>query len=130
MILKSETFSSSKFTTQSFTTKTDLIKLIEDSKFHDDLLKIFKLDEINSSVLKIGNAKQLVDSILYLDSLCIKLDINSKVKNVQLDKLLEDEKAIFDIFDINNDFIKKTIRSDKLSAEEYYPTNNRLELLF
>jgi len=126
MILKKESFSSAEFNTQSFISKTKLLELITESKFYDDLLKVFDLEKIESKVLKIGNAKQLVNSILTLDSKCTKIDIDSHIRNIQLDSLLEDEKALFEIFEIKNDFIIKKIGSDKLSAETRYDAKTDL----
>lgn len=121
MILEQQSFYSQSEISNSFVTNKQLLKLLNNNEdFKDELIKLFNIDKNNIQVFEIGNSKQLLDSLTLLDSKCKKIDIISEVKNIQLKKILENEIAIFELFDINDTNIIKNIKSDKLTVETRY----------
>ncbi|MGB0930828.1 MAG: hypothetical protein ACPGVB_08635 [Chitinophagales bacterium] len=125
MILDKEAKNFKSYTTKTFISLKQLMKLLEKRKaFRNDLIKIFKIEENQTEIIKVGNAKQLVDSLFLLDNQCEKIDIDVKVKNIYIKRMLEDEKALFDIFEVSDDFILKENKSDLLTAETRYSAKN------
>lgn len=99
----------------------DLISLFDKrDEFKEDLMRVFRVNEDELEIFQIDNAKQLIQAVLEIDNKCDKIDIVTKLKDVHLVKMLEQEKAKFEIFDIKNDQIAKVIKSDKLDAESRY----------
>lgn len=128
MILQREFGSFDGFTNESFVTQAQLVKIIDryDDLRHD-IISIFEIDESISSVIQIGNAKFLINDLIQLDNKCNKIDIDVEMKNVHLKKMLEGEKAIFEIFSIDNEEILTHTFSDKLEVESRY--SSKLEIL-
>jgi len=121
MILDKQTLDAKEFDTQSFVTTKELVNILDqDEEFKEGLIKTFKVDTDKTEVLKIGNARQLLSSISLLDSQCKKIDIVTKSKDVNLYKLLDAEKALFEILGIDDKFILKKNKSDILIAETRY----------
>jgi hypothetical protein len=125
MILDTKTQRFDNYSVNDFVTTKQLLKILEKkNEFREDLIRIFKLDESKINVIKIGNAKFLLDSVFQLDSQCEKIDITSKVKDIHLKKMLEAEKAIFEVFTITNDFILRENLSDLLLVESRYSSKS------
>lgn len=115
------------YSTNSFITSKQLLSLIENKdEFKEDLIEIFQIDENKIDVLKVGNSKFLLDSLLNIDSQCEKIDIITKIKNLNLKKMLNEEKALFEIFEITDSFILKENKSDSLLAETRYSAKSHL----
>ena len=112
MILKNINKRFEDNSSNTFITQKQLLKILEHSDFREDLIKLFDIKEDESKVLQIGNSKYLIESLLELDSLCDKIDIPIKMKNVYLEKLLEDEKAIFSILGVENKYTYNISKSD------------------
>lgn len=105
----------------SFITQKQLLKLLDrQPHFKEELVNLFQIDEDKTEVLQIGNSKFLIESLLFLDSQCEKIDIHSEVKDVQLKKMLQDEKATFEIFKITDAEIIKKNKSEVLVVETAY----------
>lgn len=120
-ILEKEIFRLNDYDSKSFITKKRAVEILDTApEFKKELLKVSGYNDKVLEVLKIGNAKQLIDAIEIIDSQCVKIDIISKIKDVRLHKLLESEKALFEIFSIDNNFILKNNKSDVLEAETRY----------
>lgn len=97
----------------------------------EDLFELYSLQNKVSEPIKIGNSKSLIAALNYLDSQCEKIDIDTEVRNVYLDKMLDNEKAIFDILGINDKFIlDKNKSSDLLKTETAYSAKNDLLDIF
>nr|WP_314545284.1 hypothetical protein [uncultured Empedobacter sp.] len=127
MILEKQSKKFNDFSTDTFITQSQLLKLLNrQPDFKDELVNLFEIDENKTEVFKIGNSKFLVDSLLFLDSQCEKIDIKSKIKNIQLMKMLEDEKALFEIFKITDGRIIKRNKSDLLLVETAYSAKQDL----
>lgn len=121
MILEQQSKKFNDFASDSFITQKQLLKLLDKQPhFKDELVNLFQIEEDRTEVLQIGNSIFLIESLLFLDSQCEKIDIHSKVKNVQLKKMLQDEKAIFEIFNITDTGIIKKNKSDLLVVETAY----------
>ncbi len=121
MILDRQSKKFNDYASDSFITQKQLLSLLSrQPQFKEELVNLFQIDENKTEVLQIGNSKFLIESLLFLDSQCEKIDINSKVKDVQLKKMLQDEKAIFEIFKITDTEIIKKNKSDLLEVETAY----------
>lgn len=121
MIIKPTTNKFESFETQSFIKTTKMISLIqEQDEFKEDLFKIFKINLDDDQIIKIGNANYLVQSLLRINEKCKKIDVNTLTKNVYLKKMLEAEKAEFEIFNIEDIYIKKQLDSVVLVGETVY----------
>jgi len=121
MILEKQSKKFNDFASDSFIIQKQLLKLLERQEdFKNELINLFQINEEEVEVLQIGNSKFLIDSLLLLDSQCEKVDIKAKVKDIQLKKMLQDEKAIFEVFKIKDaDLIRKN-KSDLLEVETAY----------
>lgn len=121
MILEKQSKKFNSYNTDSFITQKQVLKLLDNQPaFKAELINLFQINESKTEVLQIGNSKFLIASLLFLDSQCEKIDIQSKIKDIKLKKLLENEKAIFEIFKITDaDLIKKN-KSDLLIIETAY----------
>jgi hypothetical protein len=121
MILEKHSKRFSENASDSYITQMQLLKLLDNQEaFKNELVNLFHIEETEDVVLQIGNSKFLVDSLLFLDSQCVKTDIQTKVKDIQLKKMLQDEKALFEIFKVQDiEFIKKN-KSDLLEVETAY----------
>lgn len=121
MIIEPVTRDFDDFDTQSYTSKSKLLEMLEArNRFKDNLLSIFKFDEDMPGAIQIGNSKSLINSIIEIDSKCKKIDVETQIKYLHLKKMLAAEKAEFEIFNISNEFILKENGSDLLVAESVY----------
>lgn len=89
-------------------------------EYKDELKDLYSLEEKREEILKIGNAKSLLNALLELDNSCEKLDIESKIRNVQLKKLFEKEKAIFEVLEVQDENVINRIGGDILLVETAY----------
>ena len=123
MILENENgkFAASKIESDSFITQRQLCTLFDHRpEFKEELLDLFGIDLNTTEVIKIGNAKSLLTALGNLESQCTKIDIQVPIKNIHLHKMLEEEKATFQIYGIKEPFILKANKSDVLVAETRY----------
>ena len=112
---------------ESYITQQKLLSILSNQpEFRNDLQKVFQIKEDDTKIIKIGNSKELIDSLEVLSSQCEKIDICSKVNNVQLKKMLKDEKSIFEIYEIKDDFILRKNKSDILETQTAYSAKNDL----
>ena len=119
MILENQkaTFGSD-YDSESFVNVRQITELWMKDQLKEDLFELYSLQNKVSEPIKIGNSKSLIAALNYLDSQCEKIDIDTEVRNVYLDKMLDNEKAIFDILGINDEFIlNKNKSSDLLKTE-------------
>lgn len=127
MILEKQSKGFSEYSTDTFVTQKQLLKLMDRQEgFKNELINLFQINENETDIIQIGNSKALVESLLLLDSECIKIDIKSKIKDVQLKKMLEAEKSIFEVFNITNDELIKKTSSDLLEVETAYSAKQDL----
>jgi hypothetical protein len=127
MIIKSTTRTFEDFDTQSFVTTSKLLEILKKrNEFKKKLMSIFKIHEEETKIIKIGNSKSLIDSIFEVDSKFRKVDIKSKIKDIHLKKLLKEEKAEFEIFNVKDNYILKNNKSDLLIGETTYSAKSDL----
>lgn len=127
MILEKQSEKFNENSSDSYITQKQLLKLLDNQEdFRNELVNLFQIDEAEVDVLQIGNSKFLVDSLLLLDSQCVKIDIKAKVKDIQLKKMLQDEKALIEIFKITDAGIIKKNKSDLLEVETAYSAKQDL----
>lgn len=125
MIIESTTRTFEDYDTQSFVNTKQLLKILEKrDEFKDKLISTFDIQEDITKVIKIGNSKSLIDSILETDSKCHKIDIDTSVKDIHLKKMLEAEKAEFQIFNVKNNYVLANNQSDILLGETTYSAKN------
>ncbi|GGP04394.1 hypothetical protein GCM10010992_16660 [Cloacibacterium rupense] len=132
MILEKERgFFDNVYTAESFANLKQLMGLWMKDNLKEKLLELYNLKGDESDVIKIGNSKALIDALNRLDNQCEKIDIPTEVKNVYLEKMLEEEKAIFEILNITNKFIlEKNNSSTLLKTETVYSAKNDLLDIF
>lgn len=127
MILEKQSFSLQEYDSTSFITIKQLLGILEKAPlFKDDLIRVFEIDERATRVLQVGNAKHLLSAINTLDSQCEKIDFDSKIRDVQLKKMLDNEKALFDIFAVKENSLLVKNRSDILTVETRYNAKSDL----
>ena len=127
MILERRTQRFKDYSTDSYVSTNKLIKLFDKrNQFKDNLLELFKIQEETTEVFQIGNAKHLLNSIISLDGLCEKIDINTKLKDIYLMKMLEGEKSIFEIYHTDNAFVYRQNQSETLIVETRYTAKDDL----
>jgi hypothetical protein len=115
-----ETFSDN-IEVNTFTTVDKATKILDEQpEFQKELMRLFEIQNKGKSVIQIGNAKPLIAAIEKLDEQCTKIDLPVKMKNLQLQRMLQDEKAIFEVLEVKDNFILKENRSDILRAETRY----------
>lgn len=126
MILeKKETKAFVENNSDSLVTTKQLLALLERQPlFKKELIRVFEIDEQNEDVLEIGNSRHLLESLLHIDSQCEKIDISAKIKDIRLLKMLEAEKAIFEISSVTHPTILSKNKSDLLSVETRYSSKN------
>ncbi|HEX7846694.1 MAG TPA: hypothetical protein VF476_12910 [Chitinophagaceae bacterium] len=126
MILEKISFRKADFDVNSYVTTRQLSKSLDGTLYQDELLKVFNANKDKPAVIKIGNAKQLLSALSDLDAQCEKIDIVSQIRHIQLKRLLEDEKAIFEIFEIKENSILKRKKKDILETETRYSAKTDL----
>ena len=127
MILKPITKTFHQLDPAAYICQKDLVKILDKrNEFKGDLISTFNVSETSNTPINVGNAKFLVDTILSLDSMCDKIDIKSRIKDIELLNIIEAEKALFEILSISNDSIIKDIRSNKLTVETRYSSKTEL----
>jgi hypothetical protein len=126
MILKKEHFGKNDYDSASFVTQKHALGILNNSEFKDDLVACYNINPDEKRVLQVGNAMQLLESINLLDSQCEKIDIVSEVRDIQLSKMLDEEKAVFDVYNISDNSILLKNKSDILKVETRYSAKQEL----
>lgn len=126
MILKKHNQNFKENNSASFITQKKLLSLLENSLFQEELMSLFEIKEEGNEVIQIGNSRPLIEAMLQLDEECEKTDIPVKIKDIQLKKMLEEEKALFEVFNITDESIVKKTKSDKLEVETAYSAKHDL----
>jgi hypothetical protein len=77
------------FDSSTFITVSELLSIIEESPFREELIATFNINNTGNDIIQVGNANILLESIEALDSRCKKVDVlGIDFKNIYLDKLL------------------------------------------
>lgn len=124
MILRKKESHFRDFDDQSYIKIEKLLDLKIKDEFKDELKELYSLEDNREEILKIGNSTMLIDVLIELDAACKKKDVKSKIRNVQLKRLYEKEKAIFEIFEIDDEEILLENGTDILEVETVYSAKN------
>lgn len=124
MILKKKESHFKDFDDQSYVKIEKLLDLKIKDEYKDELKELYSLEDNIEEILKIGNSTMLIDALIELDDACKKIDLKSKIRNVQLKRLYEKEKAVFEIFEIEDEEILLENGSDILEVETAYSAKN------
>ena len=121
MILKKHISNFNDNSSNSYITQNQLLSLLDTQEhFKEKLIDLYQINENETEVIQVGNSKSLIDSLLQLNAECEKIDVTAKIKDIQLKKMLHEEKALFDVFNVKNISIIKKNKSDKLEVETAY----------
>ncbi len=127
MIIEPQTKKFENYDTENFISIKKMMKLLKNQdEFKEDLIKIFRIEEDKPQIIKIGNSKFLINSILNIDENCKKIDVDILIKDIYLKKMLEAEKAEFEVFNVKESYIEKKIHSDILVGETTYSAKTDL----
>ncbi|MGM9764261.1 MAG: hypothetical protein ACI3ZQ_09615 [Candidatus Cryptobacteroides sp.] len=108
-------------TTQSMASlRTAIETLSRDNNFIEEVLDSFSIDKEHNSVIQVGNVKTLLKDIEELDSMATKIDVRIKKKDIYLEHMLEDEKAVFMLYGISDLSLLKELGRDNLLVETRY----------
>ncbi|WP_281778018.1 hypothetical protein [Croceibacter atlanticus] len=98
----------------------DAFKLIENSEFKEVLSSIFDVDNQLKEFIEVPGAKNLVRELLDLESKIDKVDLDTPLKNVHLNKFTEDGQISLQIFEVDDPRLIKKAKSDLLHVETRY----------
>ena len=110
---------------QSMTSLENAIAVLSrDNEYVDKVLECFSVDRSKEKVIQIGNVKNLLEDISILDSMAEKKDVRVKVRDIVLDKMLEDEAALFTLYGISDLDLVKKLHADHIQVESRYSAKN------
>lgn len=98
--------------------------LSRDNEYVDKVLECFSVDKTKEKVIQIGNVKKLLEDISDLDSMAEKKDVRVKVRDIVLDKMLEEEAALFTLYGISDLELIKKLHADHIQVESRYSAKN------
>lgn len=110
---------------QSMTSLENAIAVLSrDNEYVDKVLECFSVDRSKEKVIQIGNVKNLLEDISILDSMAEKKDVRVKVRDIVLDKMLEEEAALFTLYGISDLDLVKKLHADHIQVESRYSAKN------
>ena len=98
--------------------------LSRDNEYVDKVLECFSVDRSKEKVIQIGNVRNLLEDISILDSMAEKKDVRVKVRDIVLDKMLEEEAALFTLYGISDLDLVKKLHADHIQVESRYSAKN------
>ena len=98
--------------------------LSRDNEYVDKVLECFSVDRSKEKVIQIGNVKNLLEDISILDSMAEKKDVRVKVRDIVLDKMLEEEAALFTLYGISDLDLVKKLHANHIQVESRYSAKN------
>ncbi|NQX84678.1 MAG: hypothetical protein HRT67_01940 [Flavobacteriaceae bacterium] len=96
------------------------IKLIEKSPYYDEIYELLKIAEIENDFIPIEGANSLVDTIINIDNSFEKFDVQTELKNVRCNGLLDTKSAVLEISNIADEGILKKTRTDLIKGITKY----------
>ena len=106
---------------QSMTSLENAIAVLSrNNEYVDKVLECFSVDRSKEKVIQIGNVKNLLEDISILDSMAEKKDVRVKVRDIVLDKMLEEEAALFTLYGISDLDLVKKLHADHIQVESRY----------
>ena len=97
--------------------------LSHDNVFVNEILDCFSIEHIDVSMkqpLDIGNVKQLLADISKLDEQTKKIDTTVGLKDIYLEKVLENDHVLFHLYGITDNELITAIQADHLIVESQY----------
>lgn len=97
--------------------------LSHDNEFVDEILDCFSIEQNGDSMkrpLDIGNVKNLLTDISKLDEQSKKIDVTVGLKDIYLEKVLENDHVLFHIYGIDDRELITAIQADHLIVESQY----------
>lgn len=97
--------------------------LSHDNEFIDEILDCFSLKKDEQSMrepLLVGNVQQLLTDIVSLDQQTNKIDVTVNLKDIYLEKVLENDHVLFHLFGITDPGLITAIQADHLIVESQY----------
>ncbi len=97
--------------------------LSHDNEFIDEILDCFSLKKDELSMrepLLVGNVQQLLTDIASLDQQTNKIDVTVNLKDIYLEKVLENDHVLFHLFGITDPGLITAIQADHLIVESQY----------
>ena len=97
--------------------------LSHDNEFIDEILDCFSLKKDEQSMrepLLVGNVQQLLTDIASLDQQTNKIDVTVNLKDIYLEKVLENDHVLFHLFGITAPGLITAIQADHLIVESQY----------
>ena len=108
-------------TVQSMATINNAIAVLSrDNDFMEEVLESFSVETEQNSLIQVGNVKSLLEDIAELDGKAEKIDVRVKKKDIYLETMLEEEKALFMLYGITDHKLLKKHGSDSLLVETRY----------
>ncbi len=126
MILRKKESHFRDFGADSYVKIEKLLDLKIKDEYKEELNELYSLDDNREEILKIGNSISLIDALIELDASCRKKDLKTLVKNVQLKNIYEKEKAIFEIYGVEDEEILLENGTDILEVETVYSAKNEI----
>lgn len=110
---------------QSMTSLENAIAVLSrNNEYVDKVLECFSVDRSKEKVIQIGNVRNLLEDISILDSMAEKKDVRVKVRDIVLDKMLEEEAALFILYGISDLDLVKKLHADHIQVESRYSAKN------
>ena len=104
--------------------------LSQGNEFTEEVLRCFSINpddpEQMKQPLSVGNVKDLLDDLALLDSQNWKVDVATELHNIDLEKVLENDYALFHLYDIKDKALLKAINTDNLQVESRYSARSNM----
>ena len=97
--------------------------LSHDNEFVDKVLDCFSImtDEQTMKIpLQIGNVRHLLEDILKLDQQTKKIDVIINLKDIYLERVLDNDHVLFHLYGITDPELIKAINADHIIVESQY----------
>lgn len=99
----------------------EALKLIEHSKFYEELIDVFQVEDYLEDYIDLPGANLLVQKILEMESNLEKIDLeNVPTKDVRCLGLTENGQAILEFSGVTNEYLIKKEKTDLIKAETFY----------
>lgn len=99
-----------------------LLDLIKDNDYYEDIVRLLDIDEIEDSFINIEGASTLVDTMQGIRKRYKKIDLVSKLKDIDLYD--DDDKFSINFDDLSNNEYFKDLGKDRLITSPIYSAKN------
>jgi len=109
---------------------SELLVLIKDSEYIDEIKSLFNIDTIQDEVISIPGARLLVKSIVEKDQQFQKFDIAALIDDVNVAYLNEDNSLHLRFSNVQEDKAKSIVENDEFEADTIYSAKSSFFELF